>query len=195
MVPERFQDEGVRLDAFASAVDVVCPSCGGHAIARSRTEGTPARVVCTRCTFVAEGGADGWLGPIHGVASRRCPSCGERIARRLPGPRHMHPVRLTCTCGWQVDAEVRWWPEHSEGTDPHFGLDLWLQAPFRGQLLWAYNAEHLQFVRDYVSADLRERVPTQNGSTASRLPKWIKSAKHRDDLLVAIAKLEALAAG
>jgi hypothetical protein len=98
---------------------------------------------------------------------------------------------LECECGWHVDAEIQWWPEPVEGTDPLFGLDLWLRAPFRSHVLWAYNAEHLRFLREYVAADLRERVPTQNGSMASRLPKWIKSARHRGDLLSAITRLEA----
>lgn len=190
MVVERFHDEGVRLESFVTTVDVVCPTCGRRALVRSATTDVPARVVCGNCAFVAEQPTSGWLGALSGIASRRCPSCGERIERRFTGPRHEHPVRLDCRCGWQVDTEIQWWPEQVEGTDPLFGLDLWLRSMFRSHVLWAYNADHLRFLREYVAADLRERVPTQNGSTASRLPKWIKSARNRDDLLAAIIKLE-----
>jgi hypothetical protein len=58
-----------------------------------------------------------------------------------------------------------------------------------GELLWARNPSHLDFLENYVVARLRERAPNQNGSTVSRLPKWMKSAKHREELAVAIARL------
>jgi hypothetical protein len=59
-------------------------------------------------------------------------------------------------------------------------------------VLWAYNAEHLNFLRRYVSAELRERLVMRNTSLASRLPKWIKSAKNRDAALKGLDRLDAL---
>ena len=47
------------------------------------------------------------------------------------------------------------------------------------------------FLERYVSADLRERTPNANRSMASRLPRWIKSAKHRDEVMRAIRRLRA----
>jgi hypothetical protein len=82
-----------------------------------------------------------------------------------------------------------------EPYDPHFGFRLWLQTRCAGEVLWAYNAEHLGFLREYVSASLRERVPNANGSLASRLPKWIKSAHNRTAVLRAARRLEAKLAG
>jgi predicted RNA-binding Zn-ribbon protein involved in translation (DUF1610 family) len=188
---ERFHDDGVRLEQFVTSLDVVCPSCGGRGEVRSRTADAPARVVCRDCSFAAREDVSGWLGPLTGVVVRRCPSCGERLERRVGGPRHDHPVHLVSECGWTVDAPLHWDPVRTEGSDPFFGLELRLRAPFRGELLWAYNAEHLAFLKRYVGATVREREPNQNGSLVSRLPQWIKSAKHRDDLLAAITKLEA----
>jgi len=190
-VTERFHDGGTRLDEFVRVVDVVCPSCGGHGVVRAPSADVRARVVCHECSFVAVEDASGWLGPITGVVVRRCPSCGERLERRVDGPRHDHPVRLVSTCGWTVDAPLHWEPVRAEGTDPFFGLDLWWRAPFRDEVLWAYNAEHLAFLKAYVAATVRDREPKQNSSLVSRLPKWIKSAKHRDDLLATITKLQA----
>ena len=79
-------------------------------------------------------------------------------------------------------------PEHRPC--PHFGLGLWLQTPCAGRAFWAYNAEHLDFLRHYVEAAVRERTPNANATLASRLPKWVKSSKNRDTILRAIDKLE-----
>jgi hypothetical protein len=56
-------------------------------------------------------------------------------------------------------------------------------------VLWARNASHLVFLENYVGAKLREREPNQNGSSVSRLPSWMKQAKHRVEILAAIAHL------
>lgn len=97
-------------------------------------------------------------------------------------------------CGFEIDEAVTMERDASGPVDPVFGLDLWLQAPFRGENLWAFNAEHLRFLRDYVRAEHRERVPNRNATLASRLPRWMKSAKNRDGLLAVIAYLEGRAA-
>ncbi len=74
--------------------------------------------------------------------------------------------------------------------DWYFQEPLWLQTECCGETLWAYNEKHLEFIENYVAAKLRARIPNQNRSLASRLPKWIKSAKNRDEILKAIGKLK-----
>lgn len=73
--------------------------------------------------------------------------------------------------------------------DWYFGYPLYLQIPCCGHTLWAYNAEHLAYIKEYVEAELRE-----NGayylSVESRFPFWMKSAKNRDAVVKAILKLE-----
>jgi hypothetical protein len=74
---------------------------------------------------------------------------------------------------------------------------VWLTIPCCGELLWAYNEEHLDFIERYVSATLRERaaapagseVSVRNSSLASRLPSWMTAAKNRRRILAAIATL------
>ena len=78
--------------------------------------------------------------------------------------------------------------------DNHFGLPLWLQMRCCGELLWAYNAEHLAFLEAFVGARLRERRRSaeygwSNGALASRLPAWLKSRKHREEVLACIDRL------
>ncbi|HEY0458416.1 MAG TPA: hypothetical protein VGC97_04640 [Pyrinomonadaceae bacterium] len=73
--------------------------------------------------------------------------------------------------------------------DWYFRLHLWLEISCCGTTLWAYNQKHLEMLESYVSAKLRERTVKGRSSVLSKLPKWIKSAKNRDEILRAIAKL------
>ena len=75
------------------------------------------------------------------------------------------------------------------------GLSLSLQTDCCGHKLWAFNAEHLRLLRDYVSADHRVHARDEHGwsnrSLANRLPKWMTSAKNRANVLRAIDRLAA----
>jgi hypothetical protein len=62
--------------------------------------------------------------------------------------------------------------------------------------LWAFNARHLAYLEQFLQVEMRERRGTANASVISRLPIWIKEAKHRDAALRAVQRLEhSLAAG
>jgi hypothetical protein len=74
--------------------------------------------------------------------------------------------------------------------DWYFRLPLWLEISCCGTTLWAYNEKHLEMLESYVSAKLRERTVKGRSSFLSKLPKWIKSAKNRDEILKAIKKLK-----
>ncbi|MFE5917317.1 hypothetical protein [Streptomyces sp. NPDC056468] len=73
--------------------------------------------------------------------------------------------------------------------------DLWLQTETRHGVVWAYNLEHLDLLRRFVAASLRERAPWyEHGrkmTCIGRLPAWIKQAKNRDEILRAIDRLRA----
>ena len=98
-------------------------------------------------------------------------------------------IALRCrACGAVSDAPISLSPRHG-AFDPWFGLPLWLQAPCCGEVLWAWNRGHLDFLRQYVTASLREREPNLNRSMASRLPRWIKAAKNRDEIVRCIERL------
>lgn len=134
-----------------------------------------------------------------------CPRCAQRAHRGHGGD---PPVRLSCvhcghSAGWTpsrpgVVTTAR--PERFTGyvayggpVDPYFHLPLWLQAPCRGHTLWAFNAAHLRWLQEYVGAELRERAPGEHGwsgqGLASRLPRWMQSAKNRDAVLRCIRVL------
>ena len=100
--------------------------------------------------------------------------------------------RLTCgRCGL-VRNDIAWSTAGSKCNSA--SLSRFLRAPTCGEELWAFNCEHLAYLRDYVAAKHRTRERDaygwSNRSLASRLPKWIASAKNRDDVLRAIERLE-----
>ena len=74
-------------------------------------------------------------------------------------------------------------------------FELWLKIDCNGKELWAFNEEHLKYLKEYIQAKIRERNKDEelgwsNQSIESRLPNWIKSAKNREKILKCIKKLE-----
>lgn len=132
----------------------------------------------------------------------RCPSCascavvlanlGEPEHVKAPGGR-LTRRRLRCpACGLSRD-EFQGARYFGGPTDPYFCLPLWLQSECRGgHTLWAYNQQHLAVLESYIGATLRERRASPGSmSMLARLPAWMKSAKHRDELLRHIHRLRA----
>ena len=70
---------------------------------------------------------------------------------------------------------------------------LWLDMNCCGERLWAYNLSHLNYIKDFVSSDLREHYVNDSGmknnTLISRLPKWIKEAKSRTEIIRCIDKM------
>lgn len=77
--------------------------------------------------------------------------------------------------------------------DPFFGYQLWYTVQFRGESLYAYNLNHLNFLEEYIFSKNRQRQKDENGwsnrSLQSRLPKWMLSNENRSIL---IKKIQAL---
>ena len=142
----------------------------------------------------------------------RCPGC-DGMAVGVRGeklPQQPLVVRVTCTgCGfakeWRTkgDGSLREVPTPvpDQVCDHVTGLALWLQTPCAGERLWAFNEEHLEFLRGAIGATLRERATFRGfdgrehidkyyGRIPAALPTWMKLAKHRDEVLAALAKME-----
>ncbi|GAA2396054.1 zinc ribbon domain-containing protein [Dactylosporangium salmoneum] len=128
-----------------------------------------------------------------------CPQCAAR-ARVVGAPGDDRPSttrarRLVCAaCGhtatWSPRSGSSWW---GAAVDPFFRQPLALTTAVRGHLLWAYNREHLLLLAQFVAAGLRERG-AHGGCSMSMietLPAWLKSARNRDDVLAAVARLAA----
>lgn len=135
----------------------------------------------------------------------RCPGCAK-AARVGPAPEDsdpeglFRPRRLVCRgCGlslvWSGRRVTLSRGTAQPATDPYFGMPLWFQVETRHGWLWAYNLEHLDLIRRFVQASLRERAPWydtgQKMTLVARLPVWIKRAKNRDEILRAVSRIHA----
>jgi len=77
------------------------------------------------------------------------------------------------------------------GKDPWFGLELWFLTSFQGKPVWAINQEHLAYLIDYLSADLREKPSgSQKKTQADHLPTFMKTAKNRERIVKLLKKLQ-----
>ncbi|MGE9697748.1 hypothetical protein [Streptomyces sp. NRRL F-5630] len=137
----------------------------------------------------------------------RCPGCAK-AALVIPAPDDsdcagralFRPRRLVCrSCGlsqlWSGRSVALPRGTAEPAKDPYFGVPLWLQIETRHGWLWAYDLEHLDLLRRFVQAPLRERAPWYGTgpkmTLVARLPLWIKRAKNRDEILRAIARIRA----
>jgi transcription elongation factor Elf1 len=124
-----------------------------------------------------------------------CPRCGQCASVTFVGAGTS--IERTCicvACGYSDKCTVRGLPAYSYRSDWHKRLDLWLQTPCCGNVLWALNEKHLAFLESYVTAKLRQRRPGEfgwsNHSLSGRLPQWVTSAKNRDEVLRCIQRLK-----
>lgn len=77
-------------------------------------------------------------------------------------------------------------------SDPCFDVRLWLQTESQRGWIWAYNLEHLDLVRRFVQAPLREGIPWHDRgrkmTVVARLPSWMQEAKNHSEVLRTIAR-------
>lgn len=93
-------------------------------------------------------------------------------------------------------SDIRYRPNYTNriGQITIFGLELYLCVATRFGQIYVYNPEHLQILKAYIQADLRERMPNVGtGYYFNCLPTWIKSARNRKEILKALLRLEQMA--
>lgn len=181
----RFSDRGEPLRWLrADRALVSCPRCAAMAVA------TRDRVTCTGCGFAREGRNLAPGAVVDVVVQSRCPACGHRIKVTRPAAAGTGSLAVRCLACGKVARHKVWYEtsDHESGAPRFHGLDLWLQTVCAGNVLWALDEVHLDFLERYVSATLREGG-RGNGSLASRLPRWIKSAENRAVVSAGLARL------
>jgi len=159
----RLQSSDETLLDFGHEFLVVCPRCEGRALVRDR--GTDEE-------------------PAHRIALT-CAACGLAQFWEQAGP-----GMLTASDTSKYPAGV---VAMGGPVDWYFHMPLWLQTLCCGEILWAYNAEHLVFIEDFVGAKLREHVRGRQGwrnqALVQRLTKWMTAAGNRDEVLRGVGRL------
>lgn len=151
------------IHQFAKDVLVICPSCSRQAIIHTNGFAYPQnRTVDIKAV---------------------CPHCGfNKVLERNP---------TVVVNGFPKKSTVGKHLIFGSAIDPFFHLPLWLTCEVQGNLLWAYNYEHLAFLKSFVESKLRERngKALTNSSIASRLPRWMTSRNNRHVVLKSITDL------
>ena len=162
---KRFQEEYKYIHEFADKFLIACPKCSRQAevVLAENIDFSPSN---------------------HLFLSRKliCSNCGYNKREESPKgiAQTLFSTRKDISSYVVIGGNFDW----------YFQESLWLQTECCSETLWFYNKTHLEFIENYVEAKLRERTPNENSSLASRLPKWIKSAKNREEILKAIGKLK-----
>lgn len=136
-------------------------------------------VVCPRCGERA----------VVSDAGLRCPACGATVDGTRWRSRDGRVGLRTRERGpWRRDRTPRrWWPEAQRTT-----YRLWLRTTCcGGNELWALNEQHLEYLRTYIAAGLREGPHTPHQKLQHKLPTWMKRAEHREEVLAALDEFRA----
>jgi hypothetical protein len=104
------------------------------------------------------------------------------------------PRRMACTACSTVRRRPR-----AALSQPTLGLPLRLRGEGRHGMLYAYNEAHLDHIETYVRATLRREAVVPGGyrnkTVLSRLPRWVKAARNRDEVLKLIGRMRARLSG
>lgn len=175
---------------------VECPKCNKAALvncmnAYSLSEGTLNCHSCNHTLKVKD------LVRFNIIVKRNCDNCGKSFEKIIPNAKKRADVitipcphcRITRT--FEARNEQIYLQYNTKGLvcDPIFNLPLWLKTNIKGNVFWANNRKHLEDIREYVDSKLRERRTLEYTTMVERLPKFIKTAKNRDHILKAIARL------
>jgi len=118
-----------------------------------------------------------------------CEKCGQcATLRRFTFPRDKRSVLRMgeCSC---LHCGRQW----SEKVGPDFMTSgpLWLRMPCHKNVLWILNRPHLEFLEEFIGAELREERMEELSSRrlSSALPRWMLAGKCRDDVVRCLRKL------
>ncbi|MHC0036640.1 hypothetical protein [Pseudoneobacillus sp. C159] len=108
----------------------------------------------------------------------KCLNCSKVVVAKRNNVEDLGFRLICCNCGIVHKNN----PFESWGHGTFYGHNTWLNTRCCGEVLWAYNKEHLDLMEGFILSSLRERLPNINQSLASRLPSWMQSSKNRQEL-------------
>jgi hypothetical protein len=119
-----------------------------------------------------------------------CPTCQKKAIATVDF--EAKKARLFCLqCGLNKETTTALTKNGSVETAAnfYFQVELWLTAPFKNEVFWAYNDKHLDYLERYISATLREHTDRTHFTLLEKLPKFYHEAKNRKGLIKIIEKL------
>ena len=196
----RFTQPAYPTVHFSEEIWVKCPNCNDLGLVSTplgrfnipKPTGYTSRFSCIHCGCEKRDRSD-WQGLWQGTMSQACGHCGTSLHTiTAPTKSPINEALIKChVCSHERQYELRWYRfTKDQPCDPFFGLELWLQTTVKSNTLWLYNLNHLNYLRDYVIATLREDDGRHKYSLITNLPQWIKAAKNRNEIVKKLDKLE-----
>jgi hypothetical protein len=200
---KRFEDKpAYNYSVYAartSGIDVCCPKCDKLGIVKADREN--AYFKCTACGDSQTKSRTVYRYDVHS----QCKECGRyyRTDIKDKSKQHFSLLYVKCPyCGavqsdkvrkvaekWSVIEEIK------NGIEPYFDFPLYYQSSFDSKPVWAISREHLQYMIDYIQADVREK-PTADyivkKTQADHLPTFMKLAKNRDGMIKILRKMQTM---
>ena len=192
----RYTETATTKYSYRNEYQVECPKCGSLASIKfpSPYFYSGGQLSCSNCNHFMRASE---LIRYNAVINRYCDNRGKYLEKTLSSSKaKVDKITIPCPhCGitrtFHPKHEKVLMNYNSRGDicDPVFNLPLWFQINVKGKLLWAYNRKHLNDIRMYVFAKLRERTTPHFTTMVEMLPNFIKIAKNREDILKAINRL------
>ena len=210
---KRFVDQNYGSETYFEIIDsgvcVVCPKCQGMGIIKGEREigkhyhrntyfkctscydsqmctntkyKYQANAVCNKCErYIKSDIGEEYRG--HKVLNVVCPHCKAVVPARTQQIEagHVHPYGISVSA--------------ISALEPNFGYELYFLSSYKGKAVFAINRRHLQYLIDYIEADLREspregRIPYSVKGHSYQLPKFMKLAKNRGKVLKILRQLQ-----
>lgn len=175
---------------------VKCPKCSGPGVVTS-DQGI-ALFRCTSCYHTTTKELTQYKYDVENL----CESCGRFYRVNITDKRKQHYPGLIVSCPFcrhKMPGKILKktygsiaYGDFRNAHDPFFDYELYFLAYLNGKPVWAMNREHLAYLIDYLSADLREE-PHMEGTMrtqADHLPGYMKTAKNRDKVVRLLKNLQ-----
>ena len=121
-----------------------------------------------------------------------CQSCTEKAVATVNFDlKSARIFCLNCAFNKEISTLLRKNSSIEMAAHHYFNAELWLQLPFKNEIFWAYNDQHLLYLENYISAKLREHKVRTHFTLLEKLPKFYHESKNRESLLKLIYKLKA----
>lgn len=178
---------------YHESILVVCPDCGKDAVVKNEYNYKQATLECRHCDLKKNGLE---LVIYKAFVKLNCPICAHPISYEQGNLKEKPKSVLVkcdeCESSFQIQPKSEKYLNCSpkeEGLihDQVFGCPYYFQEDFKGKLFWAKNREHLLEMENYVSSDLRTRLPYRM-RMVEKLPTFIKEAKNREAILKILQK-------